>query len=134
MIDSLFIIGIIAGLILAVPAWRELNKAFKKEAKSEEPQEANDTDKPTKAIRHRYPRKPTPQDYYTLFECHPIGQDILDDLVSVFGGSSYVRGGQDADRETCFRAGRKHVVDHILIQISKANQQNLNDSEVEIDD
>ena len=43
-----------------------------------------------KAIRQRYPRKPTPMDYYTLFEANPIG-DILDDLVNLFGGVSYTR-------------------------------------------
>lgn len=91
-------------------------------------------EQPSKDIRKRYPRKPTAQDYYTLFEAHPIGQDVLEDLISIFGGTTYVRGGQDADRETCFRAGRKHVVDHILIQINRANQTHSADSEVSTDD
>lgn len=132
MIYVLIAVILILVLLLGVMTWLWF-KARQSKPTIQVPQ-ADDMDKPTKAIRHRYPRKPTSQDYYTLFECHPIGQDILDDLINIFGGASYVRGGQDADRETCFRAGRKHVVDHILIQISKANQQNLNDSEVKTDD
>lgn len=87
-----------------------------------------------KAIRNRYPRKPTPMDYYQLFEAHPIGRDVMDDLVNIFGGATYVRGGHDADRETCFKAGKKFVVDHILIQISKATETKQDKSEVTIDD
>ena len=87
-----------------------------------------------KAIRNRYPRKPTPMDYYQLFEVHPIGRDVMDDLVNIFGGATYVRGGHDADRETCFKAGKKFVVDHILIQISKATETKQDKSEVTIDD
>ncbi|EPF6219508.1 hypothetical protein LNJ60_004068 [Acinetobacter baumannii] len=87
-----------------------------------------------KAIRQRYPRKPTPMDYYTLFEANPIGRDILDDLVNLFGGVSYTRGGHDADRETCFKAGKKFVVDHIIIQANKATTNQQNQSEVTTDD
>lgn len=105
-----------------------------KDNQVQEPEQDLELEKPSKEIRKRYPRKPTAQDYYTLFEAHPIGQDVLDDLISIFGGTTYVRGGQDADRETCFRAGRKHVVDHILIQINRANQTHSTDSEVSTDD
>lgn len=105
-----------------------------KDNQVQEPEQDLELEKPSKEIRKRYPRKPTAQDYYTLFEAHPIGQDVLDDLISIFGGTTYVRGGQDADRETCFRAGRKHVVDHILIQINRANQTHSIDSEVSTDD
>ncbi len=87
-----------------------------------------------KAIRQRYPRKPTAMDYYTLFEANPIGRDILDDLVNLFGGVSYTRGGHDADRETCFKAGKKFVVDHIIIQANKATTNQQNQSEVTTDD
>ena len=105
-----------------------------KDNQVQEPEQDLELEEPSKEIRKRYPRKPTAQDYYTLFEAHPIGQDVLDDLISIFGGTTYVRGGQDADRETCFRAGRKHVVDHILIQINRANQTHSTDSEVSTDD
>lgn len=96
--------------------------------------EASGDEVPDKAIRNRYKRKPTPMDYYQLFEAHPIGRDVLDDLVNIFGGATYVRGGQDADRETCFKAGKKFVVDHILIQVSKATETKQDKSEVMIDD
>ena len=102
-------------------------------ASSDQPQES-DALVPDKAIRNRYPRKPTPMDYYQLFEAHPIGRDVMDDLVNIFGGATYVRGGHDADRETCFKAGKKFVVDHILIQISKATETKQDKSEVTIDD
>lgn len=82
----------------------------------------------------RYKDQLTPQDYHTIFESTPIGQSILTDLVSRFGGTSYVRGGQDADRETCFRAGQKHVVDHILIQVNRAVQIQQQQPEVRTDD
>lgn len=93
-----------------------------------------DVETPDKAIRNRYQRKPTPMDYYQLFEAHPIGRDVMDDLVNIFGGATYVRGGHDADRETCFKAGKKFVVDHILIQVSKATETKQDKSEVTIDD
>lgn len=93
-----------------------------------------DSEVQDKAIRNRYPRKPTPMDYYQLFEAHPIGRDVMDDLVNIFGGATYVRGGHDADRETCFKAGKKFVVDHILIQVSKATETKQDKSEVTIDD
>lgn len=96
--------------------------------------EASGDEVPDKAIRNRYKRKPTPMDYYQLFEAHPIGRDVLDDLVNIFGGATYVRGGQDADRETCFKSGKKFVVDHILIQVSKATETKQDKSEVMIDD
>ncbi|WP_228127508.1 hypothetical protein [Acinetobacter brisouii] len=94
----------------------------------------SDAEVQDKAIRNRYPRKPTPMDYYQLFEAHPIGRDVMDDLVNIFGGATYVRGGHDADRETCFKAGKKFVVDHILIQVSKATETKQDKSEVTIDD
>lgn len=95
---------------------------------------SGDAEVQDKAIRNRYPRKPTPMDYYQLFEAHPIGRDVMDDLVNIFGGATYVRGGHDADRETCFKAGKKFVVDHILIQVSKATETKQDKSEVTIDD
>ncbi|MEB5477277.1 Bbp19 family protein [Acinetobacter pollinis] len=135
MIYVLIALNLILLLFLVAITYHRLQELKKAQAvQSSKQQPIDDIEKPSKEIRQRYPRKPTPQDYYTLFEVHPIGQDVLDDLISIFGGSSYVRGGQDADRETCFRAGRKHVVDHILIQINKANKPNLDHSEVETDD
>lgn len=61
----------------------------------------------------------TPQDYSVLFES-PTGQIVLDDLVSRFCGSTYVKGGLEAQRETDFRSGKREVVEHILRQINRA--------------
>ncbi|EAO5737887.1 hypothetical protein LZX53_004551 [Salmonella enterica] len=62
-----------------------------------------------------------PEDYKRLFEETAGGPEILDGLVRRFGGRVYVRGGHDADRQTCFNAGQRAVLDFILLQIDKAN-------------
>lgn len=113
---------------------QSLNSKIESLLASSDKSQESDALVPNKTIRNRYKRKPTPMDYYQLFEAHPIGRDVLDDLVNIFGGATYVRGGQDADRETCFKAGKKFVVDHILIQVSKATQTKQDKSEVMIDD
>lgn len=61
-----------------------------------------------------------PQDYSLIFES-PAGQLVLDDLVSRFCGRVYVPGGQEGERETCFRSGRREVVEFIIRQINRAN-------------
>lgn len=61
-----------------------------------------------------------PQDYALLFES-PAGQLVLEDLVQRYTGKVYVPGGQEGDRETCFRSGRREVVEHILRQINRAS-------------
>ncbi|WP_186119571.1 hypothetical protein [Burkholderia gladioli] len=61
-----------------------------------------------------------PDDYRIVFES-PAGALVLDDLVRRFGGAMYVRGGQEGERETCFRLGARSTVDHILNQINRAN-------------
>lgn len=62
-----------------------------------------------------------PEDYKRLFEETAGGQEVLDELVRRFGGRVYVRGGNEADRQTCFNAGQRAVLDFILLQIDKAN-------------
>lgn len=66
--------------------------------------------------------RPTPLDYTTLFEQCPGGPQILEELVSLFGGAAYVHGGLEADRETCFRAGKQEVVNYILNRINQGYQ------------
>lgn len=66
------------------------------------------------------PQAADPQDYQIIFES-PAGQLVLDELVRRFCGSVYVPGGQDGERETCFRSGRREVVEFILRQINRAN-------------
>lgn len=63
----------------------------------------------------------TPEDYKRLFEEMPGGPQILDELARRFGQPVFVKGGHEGDRETCFRAGQRTVLDFILIQINRAN-------------
>lgn len=64
----------------------------------------------------------TPKDYADIFEGSPQGQLILEDLVSRFGGSVYVKGGADAARQTDFNCGKRAVLDFILARISQAQE------------
>lgn len=61
-----------------------------------------------------------PEIYARVFENHAEGAQILVDLVARFGGNPYVRGGQEADRETAYRAGQNRVVQFILGRINTA--------------
>ncbi|WP_225760232.1 hypothetical protein [Leclercia sp. Marseille-Q4284] len=63
----------------------------------------------------------TPRDFKHIFEEAPGGLQILDHLIVRFGGAAYVKGGHEADRETCYRAGQRAVVDYILAMINRAN-------------
>jgi hypothetical protein len=56
-----------------------------------------------------------------VFENHAEGRVILDDLTARFGGGIYVKGGLEGDRQTCFNAGRRSVLDFILGRINQAN-------------
>jgi len=62
----------------------------------------------------------TPAEYALLFESK-AGELVLEDLVNRFAGSTYVRGGLEAQRETDFRSGKRDVVEFILRQINRAN-------------
>lgn len=62
-----------------------------------------------------------PGAYARIFEGHPDGAAVLDDLVSRFGGSLFVKGGEEGRRETDYRLGRRAVLDFILIKIAQAN-------------
>ncbi|AET91074.1 hypothetical protein BYI23_B004670 [Burkholderia sp. YI23] len=66
------------------------------------------------------PQAVDPQDYQILFES-PAGALVLEDLAQRFCGRVYVPGGQEGERETCFRSGRREVVEFILRQINRAN-------------
>lgn len=126
----IFVVVVMALVILAllIFIWR-MSGMVKIDIKADD-----EDDEATPLKPSRYKDQVTPQDYHTIFESIPTGQAILSDLVSRFGGTSYVRGGHDADRETCFRAGQKHVVDHILIQTNRAIQIQQKQPEVDTDD
>jgi hypothetical protein len=65
------------------------------------------------------PQKATPADYDLLFNT-PAGALVLEDLVQRFTGRVFVSGGLEGDRETCFRSGKREVVEFILRQINRA--------------
>lgn len=66
----------------------------------------------------------SPADYKRIFEEMPGGQQILDELTRRFGREAYVKGGTEGDRETCYRAGQRSVLDFILMQINRADGVN----------
>jgi hypothetical protein len=61
-----------------------------------------------------------PAEYALIFEDHKIGAAILEELIARFGGNPYVPGALEAQRETDYRAGRKAVVDFIVLRINQA--------------
>lgn len=65
--------------------------------------------------------KVPPEVYARVFENHAEGRLILEDLAARFGGGIYVKGGLDGDRQTCFNAGRRSVLDFILGRINQAH-------------
>jgi len=68
-------------------------------------------------------RKPVePGAYMRVFELHPEGQQIFDELVARFGGNPYRKGGADAARQSDFNAGALEVVNHIVRRINQAHE------------
>ena len=65
--------------------------------------------------------KATAEAYARVFENNAEGRVILEDLTARFGGGIYVKGGLEGDRQTCFNAGRRSVLDFILGRINQAN-------------
>lgn len=81
-------------------------------------------------VRRQHYRKATAETYRNVFDLDINGQRVLEDLTARFGKPSYVRGGHDAERESCFRSGQYSFLNFILAQISRANDPNneeLND-------
>jgi hypothetical protein len=62
----------------------------------------------------------TPEMYRRVFEAHAEGRVVYDDLVMRFCRNSYVKGGLEADRQTCFNAGQASVPGHITMMINRA--------------
>lgn len=65
--------------------------------------------------------KLTPRDFKHVFEEAAGGAQVLEHLILRFGGAAYVKGGHEADRETCYRAGQRAVVDYLIAMINRAN-------------
>ena len=112
---------------------REITELNAEIAELEKPkQEAPETDEVETGqfVRRQHYRKATAETYRNVFDLDINGQRVLEDLTARFGKPSYVRGGHDAERESCFRAGQYSFLNFILAQISRANDPNneeLND-------
>ena len=76
-------------------------------------------------IKRQAMRRATPETYRNVFDLDVNGQRVIEHLQLTFANkSTYVRGGQDAERESCFKAGQATVIGFILNQINKANDPN----------
>ena len=133
------IIGIavmlVVGLILATGWWNEVNKNRELKQQLMDEQEAKakllpkDESKEPEVetgiqVKRRYYRPVTAATYRNLFDLDVNGVRVLEHLTSIFCKSTYVRGGQEAERESCFRAGERSVVEFIIKQINRANDPN----------
>ena len=136
------IIGIavmlIAGLILAVGWWVEIgkNKELERElAELRLPDSKPKLEEELETghfVKAKKMRPASPETYRNVFDLDINGQRVLDHLELVFAKkSTYVRGGQDAERESCFRAGQAHVIGFIFNQINKANNPEFYKDEVD---
>ena len=126
---------LITGLVLAVGWWNEVNKnqELKQQLMDEQVAKAKllKTDQLEQPeietgtlIKRRYYRPVTAETYRNLFDIDANGLRVLEHLTSIFCKSTYVRGGQEAERESCFRAGQTDVIQFILRQINRANDPN----------
>lgn len=66
----------------------------------------------------------TPALYKELFEDDRRGAAILDALTARFATKVYVKGGHEADRQTCYNAGQRDVIEFIVSQINRAHGVN----------
>lgn len=73
-------------------------------------------------VKIRKARTATPETFRNVFDLDLSGQRVIDHLESKFASTStYVRGGQEAERESCYRAGQASVIGYIFSQINRAN-------------
>lgn len=126
---------LVVGLILATGWWNEVNKNRELKQQLIDEQEAKakllPKDKSNEPeieigiqVKRRYYRPVTAETYRCLFDLDVNGVRVLEHLTSIFCKSTYVRGGQEAERESCFRAGERSVVEFIIKQINRANDPN----------
>ena len=102
-----------------------LDKCRELEAElSERPLPAQPEEEPETGnfVKRKAIRRATPETYRNVFDLDINGQRVLDHLQLTFANkSTYVRGGQDAERESCFKAGQANVIGFIFNQINQAN-------------
>lgn len=60
-------------------------------------------------------------DFQHVFERTAEGQRVLKALEARYARGAYVRGGQEAERETLHRLGQQSVLDYIYTAIDRAN-------------
>jgi hypothetical protein len=72
----------------------------------------------------------TPETYLDVFERHPAGAAVLENLIAIFTQPAVTDGGIDAVLKTYQRMGQRRVLDHIISQINRAN--NVPDTEGEM--
>lgn len=101
----------------------ELNLAYQDlaELQLQESEPESQQEEQGNFVRMRHVRPATAETYRNVFDLTVDGQRILEDLTSQFCKPSYVRGGADAERESCYRAGQGSVVNRILAKINTAN-------------
>jgi len=63
----------------------------------------------------------TPETYLDVFERHPAGAAVLENLIAIFTQPAVTDGGIDAVLKTYQRMGQRRVLDHIINQINRAN-------------
>jgi len=67
------------------------------------------------------PPEVTPEMYREVFEQHPTGVLVLEDMVRRFSKPAQLEGGIDAVIKTYHRMGEHGVIQHVVAQINRAN-------------
>lgn len=81
-------------------------------------------------VKQRKLSAATPDTYRNVFDLDINGQRVLDHLQLTFANkSTYVRGAQDAERESCYRAGQASVISFIFNQVNRANNPDYKESD-----
>lgn len=82
-------------------------------------------------VKAKKMRPASPETYRNVFDLDVNGQRVIAHLTSMYANkSSYVRGGHDAERESCFRAGQADVIGFIYKQINRANDPDYKEEQV----
>ena len=63
----------------------------------------------------------TPDTYLDVFERHPAGAAVLEDLIKRFAKPAVTDGGIDAILKTYMRVGERRPLDFIIQQINRAH-------------
>lgn len=83
--------------------------------------EDDEVDETGNFVRRRITRKATATTYQAVFDLDRNGIRVLEDLTKRFCRSAFVPDSHGGERETCRRLGNQEVINHIILQVSKAN-------------